>query len=57
MNLVGRTLTIRLLRDYYNGIMQNYELFYEEDISLDELETQLMLLDEEYADKILGVLE
>lgn len=53
MNLVKRTIASRLLWDYYEDIMCNLVLFEEEEITFEELKTQLELLNEEYADKML----
>lgn len=53
MNLVERTIARRLLWDYYEDIMYNLVLFEEEEITFEELKTQLELLNEEYADKML----
>lgn len=52
------TLVNRLLRNYSNEYGDNWNYYFEGDITLDELGEQLLLLDAAYATKILeAVLE
>jgi hypothetical protein len=54
-NLLPRvqlTIVQRLMREYYNEIMFNVELYEAKDITLKELEDMSMAIDERYSIKI-----